>query len=471
MQWDILTVEYEYDYDKIYTEKICENYTNDMDSFYNMWIAARAHRHAVGNEKYDEYKPTYERVFREYPDYVEPIYELCETAPTVQERCRLYWLCLQCKALPHIESDEEIMQWKALAGFLVESYHLQHYDDAYDAWVELSKTSILDKVDLKYNNWVDYIKKCGVAVTEELRRKSSYAQFRWELIQLKGIKITGDNTSLVNIRFIWVKGTRTYSIIQYLAVRAAYFNLVNEDNGVRQYPRIFIYNDVEPENNEWWNKTKEYATIVHVTPPRFINGHVVPHAQHVADIMRVCIIYELGGIYLDFDLLLTKNIVDLYHDNHSNIFEPVVLCKETDNKIWNGFIAAKAGNTFLKRWIIEYETKYGDDVGGCWWAGLSVETPMRLYKKDNTDVILLDTHAFLPFGFYDDRIYTVNYIETGGFASNETSVPDPYPISYGVHLWETEAEKRGVLPKDREWFINHNSTIFTYLFGKYITDI
>jgi hypothetical protein len=81
---------------------------------------------------------------------------------------------------------------------------------------------------------------------------------------------------------------------------------------------------------------------------------------------------------------------------------------------------------------------------------------MRLYKEDNTGIALLNTHLFLPFGIYDDTIYYKEWYE------------GVYDSSYGLHLWETEAEKRGVLPKNVEWFSEHPVSIFSKFFSKYV---
>lgn len=171
--------------------------------------------------------------------------------------------------------------------------------------------------------------------------------------------------------------------------------------------------------------------------------------------MRICILYEFGGTYIDSDLLLIKsmNLLKLSKTEESS----AIMCVETDNKLWNGLIITEPRNCFLGRWIKEYETKYGDLIGGCWWAGLSVETPMRLYKEDKTGMNILDTHTFLPFDIYDDTLYYGEWYE------------GVYDSSYGLHLWETEAEKRGVLPKNIEWFSHHPTSIFSKFFGKYFT--
>jgi hypothetical protein len=278
-----------------------------------------------------------------------------------------------------------------------------------------------------------------------LKNQNSYTEFRDSLSSIHKVYQSCFKPSF---HFVWVKGYRTYSIIQYLAVRAA----LDMNPGYK----LLIYNDEEPVNNEWWELTKRYATVLRIKPPKIINGKTIPYAQHIADIMRICIIYEFGGIYIDADLLMVKPLEILLSSVQKET--DLVMCKETDNKIWNGFIATKEPrNCFLERWIKEYETKYGDEIGGCWWAGLSVETPMRLYKESENDLHLVDTHNFLPFGFYDDTIYREDWSE------------GVYNSSFGLHLWETEAEKRGVLPKNKDWFLQHPSSIFAKSFAKYLT--
>lgn len=427
-----------------------EMHSKDGDyPFLREWYAARAYKMMVGEANYHDFSVKYLELFDKYPYHAEPVYELCQSAPLLHQRYDLYKKCLECTF--EVEKNG-VLEWKALCGLLVECHNLQKYDEAYEVWKNISRECVLEKIHSKYKEWVQYIIQCGNFVTEKMKAKSSYHLFRCELDSIKR------EGSIHDIHIVWVKGYRQYSIIQYLCVRASHELKHPTSN-------IYIYNDVEPDSDDskfWWDKTKEYATIVKVTPPRFINGVDVPHPQHVADIMRVCIIYRFGGTYLDSDLLLTKSLSPLIRrlEHHHSPFGNVMMCKETDNKIWNGFImAANPHNPFLRRWIREYETKYGNPEGGCWWAGLSVETPMRLFKSDSTDVILIDTCKFLPFGFHDDKIY-----------QGSPLIADPYPLSYGVHLWETEAEKRGVLPKNREWFIDNPNTIFTHLFGKYVSE-
>lgn len=445
MDWKYVKSLFSKNYTLIYNHYIGAQ-VDDLDvisKFCNEWYTARAYKMMIGEGNYHEYREKYEALFIKYPNYAEPIYELCQSSPTVYERYELYKKCMACTV--EIEKTG-VLDWKAPCGFLVECYNLEKYNEAYDIWIDLQKEGILEKVGIKYLEWMGCVRKCGEAVVEKMDNMLSYTKFRSDL---RNIGKTYAPSTSRNTHMVWVKGYRQYSVIQYLAIRCAH-DMRSVEGG-----NIYIYNDIEPENNEWWELSKKYATILHVTPPTHINGKHIPYPQHVADIMRICIIYEFGGMYIDSDLLLIKNVSGIMEEYKSIPFGNVVMCKETDNKIWNGMIIAEAHNSFLKRWIREYETKYGDASGGCWWAGLSVETPMRLYKEDCTDVVLLDTHTFLPFGFYDDSIY-------------RNGSTNPYPLSYGIHLWETEAEKRGVLPKNREWFESNEGSIFAYLFFRYL---
>jgi glycosyl transferase-like sugar-binding protein/alpha 1,4-glycosyltransferase len=297
--------------------------------------------------------------------------------------------------------------------------------------------------------------------------ENTFAKFRYELSLLPKLQINSYTIPNV-IHFVWVQGwRRDYSFVQYLTIKAA-VKMQNPD-------KIYIYNNEEPVNNKWWDKSKaiQCVEIIYVTAPRHINGKYIEWEQHVADLMRLCILFERGGIYLDFDLLLIRPVDELLKllDDYNSI----LMCRESDEKIWNGFIAVNSHNKFLQKWIREYETKYGTNDGGCWWAGLSVETPMRICNENNNYkecVILLEREIFLPFYHFDNILYTDNEklkaLETGENAlKNSENAVQLFPKSYGVHLWETETDKRNVLPLSENYFTERPVTPFTALFSGY----
>lgn len=83
-----------------------------------------------------------------------------------------------------------------------------------------------------------------------------------------------------------------------------------------------------------------------------------------------------------------------------------------------------------------------------------VVAPNRLAEKNKEIISILDRRVFLPFLYNDFRFFSEDISESLG-------------DSFGVHLWETEADKRGLIPVDREYFKNNDNT-FTKLFESYI---
>lgn len=136
--------------------------------------------------------------------------------------------------------------------------HLENGSNLY----QLSEKPFISRVYASKEDLLTNFEPKNIALElSALKSQNSYTKFRSELTTLRD-KFSFENV----IHVIWVKGHRTYSIIQYLTVRAAVDTQPNH--------KVFIYNDEEPINNEWWEKTKNYATIIHVDPPKFINGKI-----------------------------------------------------------------------------------------------------------------------------------------------------------------------------------------------------
>ena len=436
MEWNQAISHFSSNYAKIqeYYMYLADHSLEKDARCYFSWMHARSSR--LTGLPYEKYKYIYARAYEKFPDRIEALFELSQHAPQT-DRIRLLRECIYKSEPPSstrwVTSD--IYRWKALKNYVAACKEVGKTHESYDAWQMLmQREDLIPEIDLRD------CRESGQDVRDLLFvEHDSYSIFRRQLKDVSDL-VVGGIPNVIHI--MWILGHRTYSMIQYLTVKIAY--------DVQHPTKIYIYNDVEPENNEWWEKTKAYAEIVHITPPKFVNNNKIPWAQHVADLMRVWIMYTRGGIYLDADLMLVKPLDSVL------IPGTLTMCQETTDKIWNGFLAAPPRHDFFERWIHEYETKYGTAEGGCWWAGLSVITPMRLYKADSQKINLVPTHTFLPFGIHDDTFYSpTGYVE--GMYSN----------SLGIHLCETEAEKRGVLPKTTDYFKQNPNTGFSRFFGKH----
>jgi len=201
---------------------------------------------------------------------------------------------------------------------------------------------------------------------------------------------------------------------------------------------IRIYNATEPVGNPLWNDLKQYSpriTILSITPPTHYDGFELKHFQYKADVVRLELLYEHGGVYLDLDMLITRPFHDVFASGHS-----FYISEERSNTIFptgntgaggaliNAFLAAKPKNEFVKLWLNEF--KSGLRLGI--WAThirdsnrkLLDDHPHYVYKYR---VKVLDGKLFMPLHWQD----------TVAFIQSET-IPHAFPEeSYGTHLWET----------------------------------
>jgi mannosyltransferase OCH1-like enzyme len=153
-------------------------------------------------------------------------------------------------------------------------------------------------------------------------------------------------------------------------------------------------------------------TNVDITPENFVNYEYILQANSFAqkaDIMRYEILYKHGGIYLDIDFEIVKNLTPLLtHD--------LVSCNETEDHnlyISTGFIASTIGNSNIQRCVENIST-------------------VTLNTKD------INVHTG-PFYFRKCLILdeTVNILKTiVMYPSRTRRAPKKYsPASYGTHHW------------------------------------
>ena len=98
-------------------------------------------------------------------------------------------------------------------------------------------------------------------------------------------------------------GGKPFSLVHFLAVKSAL--------EVNRPDEIFFYYKYEPKG-EWWDKTKKIVTMVKVIPPDMIFGNELVHVAHKADILRLNILIEKGGIYLDLDTINDAPIISRF---------------------------------------------------------------------------------------------------------------------------------------------------------------
>ena len=195
---------------------------------------------------------------------------------------------------------------------------------------------------------------------------------------------------------------------------------------------VRIYNAKEPIANTYWDdiKNQPRVTIHKLDPPVYFDGFELKHFQYKADVVRLELLYEHGGIYLDIDMIIIRPFHEVFSSGHSFYIseERQASSRSETGALINAFLAAKPKNEFIKLWLNEF--KSGLRLGI--WAHhirdsnkqLMNDHPHYIYKYR---IKVLNWKLFMPLHWQD----------TEAFIRSET-IPYEFPAeSYGTHLWET----------------------------------
>jgi len=208
-----------------------------------------------------------------------------------------------------------------------------------------------------------------------------------------------------------------FSLVHYLAIKSAFE--VNQPNVINLY-----YS--HESTGEWWEKAKPYVNLVRVEPPTQIFGQPLYHYAHQADVLRLQLLLEQGGIYLDMDVICTQPFTPLLQ-------HPFVLGQEGGtHSLCNGVILAQKNAPFLQKWLAGFDPKtslwqgFRSKGRDHYWAEYSVLYPAHLAKLFPELIYIESADKFHWPLWHDEHL---QWLFEGDSDSFETS--------YCHHLWET----------------------------------
>jgi hypothetical protein len=206
-------------------------------------------------------------------------------------------------------------------------------------------------------------------------------------------------------------GSKPFSLVHYLAVKSALH--INQPKSVNFY---FKYRP----NGIWFEKLLPYINSIPVEPPISVFNRPLYHYAHQADVFRLQVLLEHGGIYMDLDTICRKPFTPLLH--HSCVVG-VQGIEEGPYGLCNGVLLAEPKSEFLQLWYEEYRNfrSTGRDQ---FWDEHSVKIPLALSRLFPNLVHVEPYTSFHdPFPWEQlDRLFIRNY---------------EFPKAYCHHLWET----------------------------------
>lgn len=203
-------------------------------------------------------------------------------------------------------------------------------------------------------------------------------------------------------------GGKPWSYIHYLSVKSAAV--------INPYHQIHFWYEFEP-NGEWWDESKKYLTLHKIESPNNVFGNPLLHHAHKADVVRLQILKEYGGIYIDSDVICLKPFSLI---NHCGFW----MAKQYDYGLCNATMGGDKDSKFLNIWLDTYKT-FRSKGWDPYWDEHSVKIPRQLANKFPEHITVLDQkYCFVPFCYNIQDIFHENK-------------PKYLSDSYSVHLWET----------------------------------
>lgn len=219
--------------------------------------------------------------------------------------------------------------------------------------------------------------------------------------------------NIIHFIYGFIPQETPFEYYKYIAITSAY--LINKPD------KMYFYYKYEPFGF-YWDKVKHLLELKKIEPPVYFLGKEIKHYAHQSDILRLQILYNYGGIYLDIDTICLKSLKDFFEFN-------LTIGYQGDHGLCNAILIAKPQNNFIKEWLQAYKTfrSTGKDQ---FYDEHSVILPMKM-AFNRTDINVLEPNKF----FYPLAEHINNILFTENFNESEKEYIDNN--CYCIHLWES----------------------------------
>jgi hypothetical protein len=235
-------------------------------------------------------------------------------------------------------------------------------------------------------------------------------------------------------------GGKPFSLVHYLAIKSAI--VVNA-------PTLTYFHYQYEPSGSWWEKIKGQLVLNKIEAPKNIFGKELLHVAHQSDVVRLRMLEQFGGVYLDMDTISIRPLHSffdapfvigqqlrskyVFYDSH---FLRIVTGIRRMNKeafmgakvegLCNAVMMSEPNSRFVNLWLESYRSfrSRGRDE---YWGEHSVFLPQRLAKNHPDLLRIVD-----PFAFHYP-VYNNLGLE---YLFEKKRV---FPKAYVHHLWESHS--------------------------------
>ena len=216
-------------------------------------------------------------------------------------------------------------------------------------------------------------------------------------------------------------------------------------------PEKILYFSAGQLNSCWWNRTKPLVTHI-ILPERvwvvYQNNKYLWEPAHRSDFLRASLLYHLGGMYMDNDIVAVKSFDPLL-----NNYNQVVLSQQYGRAPSNALILARKHSCFMCRFA-KLACKWYDRR----WTTHSIDTLKWMVQHElqtfHNVTILKFEHGFLQFGWYPPELHKLFEVDMDVLRFKLSDV-------YSLHFSNHESASYQKILKNVTWLFKSNSAAAT----------
>jgi len=257
------------------------------------------------------------------------------------------------------------------------------------------------------------------------------------------------------LHFTWLipaDGGRAFNIHHMASVKSAHF--YNPDFKVR-----FHCNKLP--TGEYFESIRDIIEINYVETPEEVFGIPIKYMAMKADVLRLRILIDEGGVYQDPDVITMRSYEDLLNNevclgyelsDKLNLRQVFYFVRTFDFDVLkyrfripaglcSGFIMAEKNSVFMRDWVEGYKDFNNDN-----WSYFPVKLPLIMYKTGKYRVHTISPYqAHFPSCSPADLklIFEQNLVIKG---------------KYFLHTWESKSYEKYLKPLTREKILSSNNT-------------
>ena len=215
-------------------------------------------------------------------------------------------------------------------------------------------------------------------------------------------------------------GGKPWKLCHYLSVKSAI--------EINKPEKAYLYYKHKPEG-EWFEKIESELELVKIEPPKEIFGNPLLHVAHQTGVIRLQVLIEEGGIYMDVDTISVNPFTDLL-DNKC-----VLGIEGTPDGniegLCDGVILAEKDSEFLKHWLMSYQShrSKGRDQ---YWAEHAVQMPYML-SKQYPELLHIEPYSSFHYPLYHSNEPTASEVGIKLMFEQDIDLPN----AYCHHVWES----------------------------------